>query len=496
MKKYLFSSVLAIAISAVFTGCSKSTDLYDQGAIDAQNAAQQAANLEQAKIAYAQNFVKKYGDVDPNQSWDLTTGLQLGTRGPLDDFINYFKELYSQNKAIKVENVSGLDFGTVSEVTVNGKKAIQVTKNQSIFNAISSILPDGKRHEGMPVITLTAPSSDFYIYPVSVQGLWTHDLKVKVGDKNPVTVYSKGWTDYSVPYVNGYKGHYMGGVRIQAPVGTPIDIYVDNVKEGSNKKNSGGTYNGQAIYVDAGNATINPGFTLKQNAIIKYIGIEDNAGSNSDLDYNDVVLAIVGNPDVPGKVEELEYDVETSICKRYMVEDLGATDDYDFNDIVVDVYQNFTEHRKKTVLVSDSEEEGVVLSDVSVSTEAGDQTAIVRAMGGTLDFDITIGSTTWSKSGAKFDIRTMYNTQNGYNPNEELAKFTVEGWEPNANNITITVKSDPERSNMGTYDIPFPKAGEIPMILAVNATTDYNWMVERQDISKDWWERPGQVKPE
>ena len=32
MKKYFISGVLAIAISAVFTGCSKSTDLYDEGA--------------------------------------------------------------------------------------------------------------------------------------------------------------------------------------------------------------------------------------------------------------------------------------------------------------------------------------------------------------------------------------------------------------------------------------------------------------------------------
>ena len=86
---------------------------------------------------------------------------------------------------------------------------------------------------------------------------------------------------------------------------------------------------------------------------------------NGNNDYCDLIYVVSDNP--------------APIAKRYLIEDLGAKDDFDFNDIVVDVIQD----------------------------DAGKQKAIIRAMGGTIDFTLKIGNTSWSKVGAGFDETTM-----------------------------------------------------------------------------------------
>ena len=159
---------------------------------------------------------------------------------------------------------------------------------------------------------------------------------------------------------------------------------------------------------------------------------------NHDGDYTDLVCL----------VEPIEAS------KRYMVEDLGTTDDFDFNDLVIDV------------------------------RAYGDkQWAIVRALGGTLDFTVKIGNTTWSKGESGLDVATMYNTQRGaVDYNAVLAEFDVTGWNPNANNITVTVKG---KDSSAPVVIPFPKKGEIPMIIAEHPAR--KWMFERESIPADWF---------
>lgn len=516
-KNYFTKALFAMGAVVMLASCSHNTDLYDENAINEQKKAEELAKLEQTKLDYAANFVKKYGEIDPNQTWDFTTGLSLGTRGLFEDMFSYIYGVLKDNSnrsGIKTELVDGLNFGTITKVNTgtqqNPKWDLQVTNNTGILNTIKSVLPDGQKLTNVKPVTFLAPTSDFYIYPVSVQGMWTHDLMVRVGNQSAITVYSKEWTDFSVPYVNGmtytttktvptyYYPFYktveethtisMPGIHIQAPVGTPIDVYVGNVYEGNSKKPSAGTFNGRATYVDAGNATIDPGFELKQNAVVKYIGIEDNTGSTSDGDHNDIVLAVVGNPDVPSEaiITNDEYDIDTYISKRYLVEDLGASDDFDFNDLVVDVYQYFTEHHKRTF------SDGELVKDELVSQTDGKQEAIIRAMGGTREFTVKIGDTEWSKGGAGFTTTKMYNTEAGYNEKEELAKFDVSGWNPLENNISITVTAP---SSGVVYTIPFAKQGDVPMIVAVNATSKWNWMTERQDVP-EWWYNANLPRPE
>lgn len=491
MKKNLFTKALfAMGAVALMASCAKSSDLFDQGAVDAQKKADALAEVEQLKLTYAENFVKTYGEIDPNQSWDFTSGAKLGT-------ITRVNDASSQGATqIQTQLVNGLDFNRSSN-----------TPNQwypnSLYNTLRNLLKDGEKHQGAPV-SLTAPTSDFYIFPVTAQGQWTHDLKVKVGDQDPVTLYSKDWTDYSKPYYNGMlynnnsKRVNMKGIHIHAPIGTPIDVYLDNVKFGNTSKPSVGTFNGQAIYVNTPKTmTINPGFDMKKNAVLKCIGIEDikldSTDPKADRDYNDVVLVVVGNPDVPGEIPitETEYTVPCNVCKRYLIEDLGTADDFDFNDIVVEVSQNITQIWKKK-LAGDIE-----ISNEYVRTEYGAQEAIVRAMGGTLDFTITIGETSWTKStGVPFDpsltsfnIGTMYNTQSGFDHSKVLAKFPVSGWIPDDNNISVEVVKDVETSVKNdhvAYTIPFPKTGEVPMIVAVDPTDEYIWMIERIGVPQKW----------
>ena len=493
MEKNLFTKALfAMGAVALMASCAKNSDVFDQSAVDAQKKADAQAEVEQLKLAYAENFVKKYGEVDPNQSWDFTSGAKLGTRSTTDN---------SAQAATQIQTslVDGLKFFyRDSWGFVYAQSKNNYADRNSLYNTLKNLLKDGETHQGAPVV-LSAPTSDFYIFPVTAQGQWTHDLEVKVGDQAPVKLYSKTWTDFSKPYFNGIENNIvMKGIHVHAPIGTPIDVYLDNVKFGNTSKPSVGTFNGQAIYIDTpASMLIYPGFDLKKNAVIKCIGIEDikldSENPKADRDYNDVVLVVVGNPDVPGEipVTEEEYTVPSNVSKRYMIEDLGSADDFDFNDIVVDVYQNITQVWKRK-LAGDIE-----ISNEYVRTDYGPQEAIIRAMGGTLDFTVTIGNTSWTKStGVPFDtnltsfnIGTMYNTQSGFDYNKVLAKFTVTGWSPDNNNISVEVVKNVETSvdnDHIIYTIPFPKKGAIPMIVAVDATESWSWMNERQGIPDLW----------
>ena len=360
-------------------------------------------------------------------------------------------------------------------------------------------LPEKKAQNGKPAV-LVAPASGFYIFPLFSGGCLTYDLKVKVGNQEPVTVFTKDWINFQT--INGMpkdeeyaKGGAvnMKGIDIEAPVGTPVEVYIDNIychtKAAGNANGKlfpspAGTTNGRAIYVDIPD-DLKPeldGIELKENAIVKYIGIEDIAeskpyGFSTDNDFNDLVLAVVGNPDVPHEkiITEDKYEVKTCVPKRYMIEDLGSIGDFDFNDVVVDVEDYTVETHKVT------RENGVIKSDQIISTTSAPAKAIIRAMGGTIDFELTIGDTKWVKSENGFDAKTMYNTQGNVDYDAELAVFEVEGWNNKANNIGINVKGKDGQ----LFTIKFPKKGEAPMVIAVDPTQ--NWMKERVSVPGSWF---------
>ena len=214
---------------------------------------------------------------------------------------------------------------------------------------------------------------------------------------------------------------------------------------------------------------------------VTIIGCEDG----TDNDYEDLVFLIYGKPTPPIiPVDEIEI-TET---KRYMMEDLGTTDDFDFNDVVVDAQNVYTQkiHLKPTANGGWEEES----RDKPVYKG---QRAIVRAAGGTLDFTVEIGTNTitrWSKS-QDFTVTDMLNTGWGgksiyYDGDQSiLAKFDIEknDWDPKTNNIKVTVKGKGQSGEVKT--ITFPKQGEAPMMIAVNK--DVKWMTERSSVPSSWW---------
>lgn len=435
------------------------------------------------KETYAANFVAKYGAISPNQTWDFSTGeAQLFTRG----FSTINTEIMEKGISfgdllnLEIDSVKYDDSPEWNYIVIKGG----VGKNGKILETIANVLPEHKVWEGKPAV-LVAPSNSFYIYPLLSGGNVKYDLKVKVGSNEPVTVFRKDY--YNFQTINGMKKENgdiinMKGIKIEAPVGTPIEVYLDNLVDAFGNALSGtiGTTNGKAVYVDIPGGIVPEleDVVLKENPVVKYIGIEDG-GTSSDDDFNDVVLAVVGNTEVPQEkiITNGEYKVKISRVKRYMIEDLGATDDFDFNDVVVDV-DNYTVVTHKVTY-----ENGVMTSDV-ISGTADTTKAIVRAMGGTMDFILFIGDTSWSKSGAGFNVSTMYNTQIPVNYNEVLAEFEVKGWSSQANNISVRVNGKDGQ----VFEISFPKAGEAPMIIAVDSTQ--KWMDERNSVPSTWFYLP------
>ena len=448
----------ALAVLSL-ASCSKN-DVFD-----AQQAA--ANEIAQKKSTFENNFVAKYGQVAPTQSWDFSTNQQrLGTRGEGDQIVT--------------ELVAGLDFGIKNVYVSNNSNVLTTrtfTKNTALFDVLEGDLKDGKSHQGAPAVLL-APSSDFTIYPLSNQGGWTHKLYVKVGNNDPVLVYDKTWTFYGRATVNGdvvklrkEKGEYyaeqiavLPGIHIKAPIGTRVDVYIDEIA--GEKGKTAGTTNGKALYLDC-NAKPEGITWLKDNAVIKYIGIEDGGG---DTDHNDVVLAVVGNPFVPEKIEFTNntYDVPLSVTKRYMMEDLGSTDDFDFNDVVVDVTETTTTHHKVTLA------NGVVTKDEVTGTDKT-QKAVVRHLGGTLPFVLKVGNTTFELGGKEtFDTDVTIEKE-------------VTGWIPSENNVSVTVKDNTQGSTMYNVTNEFPKTGAFPMMFACDP--EIKWAAERQGF--DFSQFPG-----
>lgn len=360
-----------------------------------------------------------------------------------------------------------------------------INKNQNLLNNVSNKLKDGDHHYDVQKAVLVAPSNSFTIYPISVQGMWTHDLYVKVGNNDPVKVYSKTWTDFSHPYVNGDPLTYsnanydkqtykvetsasMPGLYVEAPIGTPIEIYLANVKEGKTSQPTVGTSTGHAIYVD-GNGAVPAGIEVRKDAVIKYVGIEDNTTRSSDLDYNDVVLAIVGNPDVPKEIiiENDKYDVTTSLTKRYMMEDLGDVDDFDFNDVVVDVTETTVAHHTVEIV------NGVKTSDNVVEEKS--QKAVVRHLGGIYSFALKVGDTSFDVMGSKETFDTDVNIEK-----------EVTGWNSALNNVSVTVEVPDKTQGSTMYTNEFPTTGKFPMMFACDP--EVKWAAERQkfDFEKEF----------
>ena len=462
------------------SSCSK-TDLYDEGKIAEKEAAEAAAEQEKFIAEYQANFINTYGEISPTQSWDFSSN---------DQYFNI--PSYTQQARTRATTYTVTKSESYYEV------------QQSTLDKMHQVFKEGEdnRALGKP-FAMTVPSNDFTIMPIFMgQSGGDFDLYMHVDGIGEILVWRK-WEDMQAKFsangnwqdlytetrvntgswlfpkwetrrestTNGY--NTVDATAIQSkyftfkdlPAGANMYFYlkITSAANGYNHKGESlGSVNNYMREYKFSNNELPGSLPGVSEPEVKIIGCEDASTSQSDNDFNDVVFMIYGEPYVPQSfvVTELEKDVK----KRYMIEDLGSKDDTDFNDIVVDIVSTYT--YKMTTSSS-----GIVtFSDEKLKSRKAE----IKALGGTLDFELNIGGTKWKKSD-NFASGDMINTQSP-DYNEILHTITLPlTFDPATNNISVTVYQ--KDSDKVSARVNFPSEGTVPMIIAIDPIAD--WATER-----------------
>ena len=242
----------------------------------------------------------------------------------------------------------------------------------------------------------------------------------------------------------------------------------------------------------------------KDHENVLIIGCEDSPYQGGvDRDFEDLVFLTDGL-----EMSKVDYEERVS-AKRYLIEDLGASDDFDFNDIVVDMEEVWLEK----IIYEDTPNGGWNPIGTEMVPNTLHQRAVVRAMGGTIDFALKIGGKEIFKKSdllPKYAVTDMLNTGWGgsiINRNERYAVinnceldekgFVKENttqwtWNKDANNISVYVENIGDNGEILDKEIGFPKEGTIPMIIAVSTNKLGSlefWMSERQSIPDSWFKK-------
>ena len=466
IKSFVLVGSMAV-LGVAFTSCSKGEELYDSGAIVAQQ-----------KSEYATNFEKKYGPIDPNQNWDLAT-------------MHPISSLPSTSFAGTRAGTRGEGDSEVTPVSVSEPTIASMDIEKAVLDWMHTELKAGSNNskKGKPFYLKTQQQS-FTIVPI-YQGVASYywELWMNVGGVNvPVWSKYKDITYYAsststTPETLTDQGVPDGAFKVHAPTYTytatadkALYFFLKVWKQDKKTKDTP-----DMIVTSLDKKMLALGGAKRPEGVpadndVTIIGCEDG----TDNDYEDLVFLVYGKPTPPiTPVDEIEI-TET---KRYMMEDLGTTDDFDFNDVVVDVENVYTQKIHLKQIANGGWDE-----DYREDPVFKGQRAIVRAAGGIYDFTLTIGNKTWSKSD-DLTADQMYNTGWGNSTiyrsgrESELAKFDVTGWNPDKNNVSVTVVG--KGPNDGVKTITFPKQGEAPMMIAVDK--DVNWMTERSSVPSSWW---------
>ena len=471
---------LMMVIAAVaFTACSN-TDVFDNEAVE-----------KDLKASYAENFAKKYPNVDMSKGWDFSTKTPYFTFG---------------SNASKARTRADVDY--------NFSKGDWYEVDNNTLTWMKDKLTEGEdnRYLGKPFY-MTVPSTEFTIVPIfqgQAGAMWNlhvvvdgvdlevwkksnndvnyGDIQIKDGDKDEWHNLHGGgqdwetWpslfnTDGTDKWLSDGSQNIVTAVRSipitfkNLPVGAEMYFYLDITVSGSGEwagsyheiNNVGDKQSSvEGMMLALEDVPLPTNIDPDYEAMI--IGCEDANLKDSDHDLNDLVLLVYGKK-IPKPIEITEgttvYDSKTV---RYMIEDLGSTDDFDFNDIVIDV----TESVAKTP---------VYVNDVFDHWNTGETTykAVIRHLGGTLPFVLKIGDTEYAAGGQE-TFQTSPNT----------LIDDIKGYNMNLHNISVQVKQN--NSSEVWNKVTFPKAGEAPMIIAVDPTQ--NWMPERQSVPESWFYIP------
>ena len=422
MKRSVFLSSMSIIVMAVamaVSSCSKNTDLYDSMAV-AEN-----AHLKMVD-AYKAAFTAKFGDVS-GKTWDYSArgGAKAQTRGNGNggDYLADWRGTESYGYVWNYVEKAGVA-DPMNESEVNN--LVHNYWDNTILPAINNTVAKAWNPEGKIVFRTLITTRDgntqnkYFAVGAEIAGT---DLFLRMASPANGNNSNGGTTsdqhtssiDFSqIPasakwYACATEGNNKNQIEIDA-----ADWKLENFKE----------------------VTVNCG-----GKECTFWCFQCYTGA-STYTYTDIVLWVQEVPSVPA----------LKVLKRYMVEDLGRADDFDFNDVVFDVAEFID----------------------------GSQKCYVRALGGTLGITIKVGDSSWSKS-AVYENSNMVNTSGSVDYSACLAEFDVTGWNTSTNNVSVEV-ADKDGYH---YGLEFPQKSEIPFIVA---TADgKQWMDERQGVPNVGW---------
>lgn len=469
-------TMLMALVATSMVACSNNQDVFDGGAIE-----------KTAKQSYAENFAKKYPNVDMNQNWDFSS--------KQSDY-----RLGSKNKARTRAGEGGITTGSWYEVDNNTlawmhEQLVEGQDNRKLGNPFYMTVP-GNDFTIIPIyqgqagamwnLHVVVDGVDYLVWEKSNSEIQKGDIQIKDGDSDEWHNLHGGgqswetWnslynTDGSDKWLADGSQNLVTVVRSipytfhDFPVGAEMYFYLDVTVSGSGDWD--GKYH-EINNVGAHESSLKGQMLALQNVPrpaniaedneVMIIGCEDADLKDSDWDCNDVVFLVYGKTvPKPIKIEEGE-EIEEVKTVRYMIEDLGSTDDFDFNDIVVDVAEIRT--------ISPTYTNGVV----TAWNEKGiRQEAVIRHLGGTLPFVLKIGNKEYAAGG-----------QDTFQTSPDLKLDDVTGWTGlnGVHNVSIEVE---QKNNEGVFKVQFPKAGEAPMIIAVDPSQ--GWMTERQSVPESWF---------
>lgn len=389
MKKLLG---LLLMGAAMFSSCGNDhEDLYDPNAVALMKANE-----------YAKAFVKQFGDIDPNHTWGFGS---LKGRSSNTNSNEWDKKWYVPNNITSDEIAKVVaEFSTKRENVVN-EKLIDVSNFwvQQVYtgNSVYSDANGNPVNDGKPA---SAKMDKLGAY-VSTSNYYEHINNFNQGDNDNVLK----------------KEH--GGVLYAEYIGTTL---VENVPLGEDPTK-------QFAYLNSIDNKDHTEYLILEIDGAYYLGFDFSAdGYNPneqvqrDWVFNDWILKII-----PA--------VEISSVSRIIAEDLGNSDDFDFNDVVFDV--EFVAEGAKITL---------------------------QAAGGTLPLFIN-DNEVHEKFGVSTE--TMVNTGN---VNKEPVSFVLPGI-TSLDQIEITVSD----KKAGKYYLK-AECGEAPQKICVPVT--YQWTSERQSI--------------
>ena len=467
MKKYLMMGVAALAFGFAAVSCSND-EVFNPNA-DSKDV-----------IAYNSNFIKKYGQPAADQDW--------GFGAPANARVT--RAVYSNLNMLGNVNAGGLNIYAPKNVD---DPSVCANETELVVEEFSKYRPEA-------INELNINFTDFFVHQVYKGNSKDRNGNYyKDGYGNDVTNASNNMNhlqclkDITLADVTAEVGDNTGCVTI----GNGFMEHINNFNNGNNTNQA--TVDNQSV--------TSPGYTIKGATLMLKSGTNDFAYHNStDSKYHNEYIIIAGadiHPSLAGyyyvgfdfyahgtdkqpanKNMDVERDwvfndwivrispAQYGNAARVACEDLGTTDDFDFNDVVFDIAYNngFWDNS------------GHQVSGYTIIT--------LQAAGGTLPLKVKVGNVE-KEVHELFGVSTstMVNT-NTMSVSRPIVQFTVDG-KYTPKDVAVIVEQNAKEITLKA------EVGQVPQKICVQ--TSFNWCDERQQIGDKYenfplWVQDKQIK--